>query len=54
VIRAGKKETVFSQNIKTGDLVEVSNGKHFPADLVVLSSSLDDGTCYVETANLDG
>ena len=26
----------------------------FPADLVLLSSSNEDGICYVETINLDG
>lgn len=26
----------------------------FPADLVLLSSTHDDGICYVETINLDG
>lgn len=52
--RDGQLETVFSQNIKAGDIVRVENGQHFPADLIVLSSSSEEGSCYVETANLDG
>ena len=28
--------------------------EEFPADMVLLSSSHDDGTCYITTANLDG
>ena len=26
----------------------------FPADLIVLGSSLDSGACYIETSSLDG
>lgn len=54
VIRDGKLEVVPSQDIKVGEIVYVSNGQHFPADFILLSSSSDDGICYVETANLDG
>lgn len=54
VVRDGRLQTVFSQDIGVGEIVYVANGQHFPADLILISSSSDDGICYVETANLDG
>uniref|UniRef100_A0A6I8N6V6 Phospholipid-transporting ATPase n=1 Tax=Ornithorhynchus anatinus TaxID=9258 RepID=A0A6I8N6V6_ORNAN len=46
-----KKE---SEKIKVGDIVEVAADETFPCDLILLSSSSDDGICYVTTASLDG
>ncbi|XP_074580632.1 putative phospholipid-transporting ATPase 9 [Curcuma longa] len=42
------------RNLRVGDIVKVEKDSFFPADLVLLSSSYDDGICYVETMNLDG
>ena len=40
--------------LRVGDIVKVQKDEFFPADLILLSSSYDDGICYVETMNLDG
>ncbi|KAK1280654.1 putative phospholipid-transporting ATPase 4 [Acorus gramineus] len=40
--------------LRVGDVVRVEKNQYFPSDLLLLSSSHDDGICYVETMNLDG
>ncbi|XP_042976833.1 probable phospholipid-transporting ATPase 8 isoform X1 [Carya illinoinensis] len=42
------------KKLRVGDLVKVCKDEYFPADIILLSSSYEDGICYVETMNLDG
>lgn len=42
------------KNLRVGNVVKVYKDEHFPADLLLLSSSYEDGICYVDTMNLDG
>jgi len=47
-------ESVFRMNIHAGDLVLVRNREMIPADLVLLASSNEGGSAYVETSSIDG
>lgn len=42
------------QHVVVGDILKVVENGSFPADMVLLQSSLSQGICNIETANLDG
>lgn len=42
------------KDIKVGDVVLVREDEEFPADLLLLQSSQQNGTCNIQTSNLDG
>jgi magnesium-transporting ATPase (P-type) len=42
------------QDVAPGDLVRVWQDQQFPADLVLLNSSQQDGCCWIQTQNVDG
>eukprot|EP01125_Pyxidicula_operculata_P011070 TRINITY_DN3616_c0_g1_i1.p1 TRINITY_DN3616_c0_g1~~TRINITY_DN3616_c0_g1_i1.p1 ORF type:complete len:1085 (-),score=233.00 TRINITY_DN3616_c0_g1_i1:119-3373(-) len=50
----GNHETTRSYQLAVGDLVYVKSEERIPVDLILLKSSRDDGTAYIETAQLDG
>uniref|UniRef100_A0A8C5HR50 Phospholipid-transporting ATPase n=1 Tax=Gouania willdenowi TaxID=441366 RepID=A0A8C5HR50_GOUWI len=54
VVQHGKIVRKQSRKLRVGDVVLVKEDESFPCDLVLLSTSRDDGTCYVTTASLDG
>ena len=43
-----------SKSLVVGDIVKIMSDQNFPSDIVPLVSALDDGVCFVETAQLDG
>ncbi|KAL1955584.1 hypothetical protein VTO42DRAFT_8387 [Malbranchea cinnamomea] len=44
----------YWKNVQVGDFVRIYNEEPIPADVVILSTSDPDGSCYIETKNLDG
>jgi phospholipid-transporting ATPase len=54
IIRNGTIHKELSMNIRPGDIFYVEKGEKFPVDAMLISSSYEDGTCFVETAELDG
>lgn len=48
-----EKETRW-MHVKVGDIVKVSDGDLFPADLMCMHCDLPERICYVKTTNLDG
>uniref|UniRef100_A0A1A8PNA1 Phospholipid-transporting ATPase n=1 Tax=Nothobranchius rachovii TaxID=451742 RepID=A0A1A8PNA1_9TELE len=54
VVRSGCLVQKQSRRLRVGDVVLVKEDETLPCDLILLSSSRDDGTCYVTTASLDG
>jgi len=53
-IRDGRFTTIKWEQIRSGDIVEVSIDNEFPCDLVLLYAKTDTGTCFIQTSNLDG
>lgn len=54
VIQHGKLVRKQSRKLRVGDIVMVKEDETFPCDLILISSSRMDGTCFVTTASLDG
>ncbi|XP_057819664.1 phospholipid-transporting ATPase 3 isoform X2 [Cryptomeria japonica] len=46
-------QTTWSKLV-VGSIVKIKSKEYFPADMLLLSSSNDEGLCYIETSNLDG
>ena len=40
--------------IQVGNIVLIRDLEPFPADIILLASSLESGMCYIETSSLDG
>ncbi|KAG3112212.1 Phospholipid-transporting ATPase 3 [Phytophthora idaei] len=51
---AGQTEMIAWQDLQVGQLVCVENHEEFPADVVILATSEEEGRCFIETSNLDG
>lgn len=49
-----KQEEEKWMKIQVGDVLRIDNNNQIPADLVVLTTSEENGLCYIDTAELDG
>ncbi|KAG5459499.1 MAG: hypothetical protein BJ554DRAFT_91, partial [Olpidium bornovanus] len=54
VIKDGRAVPTMSKDINPGNVLRLRNGDTVPSDVLCLSTSIYGGTCYVETAELDG
>ena len=54
VVRGGRMQRVCWRDVAVGDIVEVHDREMLPADVVILATSESDGSCRVETSNIDG
>lgn len=50
----GQEKIVKWHQVRVGDFVKVKEDTFFPADMVIISTSNDDGLYFVETKSLDG
>ncbi|KAI9199397.1 uncharacterized protein BJ171DRAFT_462527 [Polychytrium aggregatum] len=44
----------YWSDLHVGDLIYIRNNEAIPADTIILSTSEEGGSCYIETKNLDG
>ena len=42
------------REVKVGDILKIHKDEPFPADMILIDSSTEKGSCYIETKNLDG
>ena len=49
-----KWEETQSGKLYVGDIISVLENETFPADIILIDSSLPEGICYIETGTLDG
>jgi phospholipid-transporting ATPase len=54
ILKNKEKVVCSSQDIQPGQIVFVEKGQKFHTDIILLCSSYEDGTVFVETAELDG
>lgn len=54
MLQDGARKSIPSKSLKPGDVVYITKGSKFYVDVILLSSSYDDGTAFIDTAELDG
>ena len=54
VFRDGYFQNDYSETLRSGEVILVTEGKTIPADMVLLDSGMREGIAYVETSSLDG
>ncbi|KAJ1650100.1 hypothetical protein IWQ61_009004 [Dispira simplex] len=54
VVRHGVEAQRSCQSLRPGEIIKLHRGDEVPCDMVLLRSATVEGTCFVQTANLDG
>ena len=54
VLRKGSLIDCLAKDLAPGDIVYYEKGGKFDVDAIILSTSFEDGSCFVDTAELDG
>eukprot|EP00759_Apiculatamorpha_spiralis_P001615 PhF_6_TR10576/c0_g1_i2/m.16864 len=54
VVRDRTLQKVTSKDVIVGSILYLTKDQEIPSDTLVLATSMNDGECFVETANLDG
>lgn len=54
ILRNGKFSPFPSSDLQVGDICMIEEGDTFPADLFFLTSSAEEGNCFIKTSSLDG
>ena len=54
VFRDGHFQSDYSESLRSGEVILVTEGKTIPADMVLVDSGMREGIAYVETSSLDG
>ncbi|KAJ1970259.1 hypothetical protein IWQ62_000087 [Dispira parvispora] len=54
VVRHGVEGQRSCQDLRPGEIIKLHRGDEVPCDMVLLRSATVGGTCFVQTANLDG
>ncbi|KAF9131236.1 hypothetical protein BGW39_002086 [Mortierella sp. 14UC] len=54
LVKQGELIPIKSKDIRPGDVLKICKNDKIPADVVLLSTSMDEGACFVETSELDG
>ncbi|ORZ10616.1 hypothetical protein BCR41DRAFT_308574 [Lobosporangium transversale] len=54
LVKEGQLIPIKSKDICPGDVLKICKNDKIPADVVLLSTSMDEGACFVETSELDG
>ena len=53
-VKNGRVEIGQSKDVKVGDMLYLLENEELPADVIILASSHQNASCYIQTSSLDG
>ena len=54
IYRNGFFSEEFSKNIQRGEIIFLQKNRTIPADMLLIETGNEEGTCYIDTSSLDG